>query len=105
MLAISAIKKGELSNIRKASHLYNIPRTTLRERLKGAIYRNESRANSNKLTQNEEESLLKWIVSMDQRGAPPRPSHIQEMANILLSKRGSAPMQTVGVNWAYNYIK
>ena len=105
LLAISAIKKGDISNIQKASSIYNIPRTTLRDRLKGSIYRKESRANSHKLTQNEEDSLLRWILSMDQRGAAPRPSHIQEMANILLSKHESTPIQTVGMNWAYNYIK
>lgn len=42
---------------------------------------------------------------MDRRGAAPRPAHIEEMANILLSKRGSANIQTVGVNWGYNFIR
>ena len=42
---------------------------------------------------------------MDRRGAAPRPAPIEEMANILLSKRGSANIQTVGVNWVYNFIQ
>jgi hypothetical protein len=57
------------------------------------------------MTQNEEESLIRWILSMDQRGASPRPSHVREMANILLAKRGSATILTVGENWVYNFIK
>ncbi|ODM16858.1 hypothetical protein SI65_07823 [Aspergillus cristatus] len=42
---------------------------------------------------------------MDRRGAAPRPAHIQDMANILLSKRGDTSIKTVGVNWVYNFIK
>jgi hypothetical protein len=41
---------------------------------------------------------------MDQRGAAPRPSHVREMANILLMKRGSTTTQTVGEKWVYNFI-
>ncbi|KAK9578967.1 hypothetical protein V6Z93_010698 [Aspergillus fumigatus] len=42
---------------------------------------------------------------MDQRGAAPRPSHVREMANILLAKRGTTPIQAVGEKWVYNFIK
>ena len=42
---------------------------------------------------------------MDTRGAAPRPSIAREMANLLLAKRGSTPIQTVGENWVTNYVK
>jgi hypothetical protein len=105
LLAISALKKQEISNIREAARVYNIPRSTLQDRLRGKTFRNEARANSHKLTQSEEESLVRWILSMDQRGAAPRPSHVREMANILLAKRGTTPIQAVGEKWVYNFIK
>ena len=41
---------------------------------------------------------------MDTHGAPPRPSHIQDMVNILLSNRGSSNIQSIGKNWVYNFI-
>jgi hypothetical protein len=104
VLAISVLKKNEIRNISEAARVYNIPRTTLRRRLDGHIFRAEARANGHKMTQNEEESLIKWILSMDQRASAPRPSHIREMANILLSKRGSTTAQTVGEKWVYNFI-
>ena len=42
---------------------------------------------------------------MDQHEAAPRPSHVQEIVNILLSKRGDNNIKTVGINWATNFIK
>ena len=41
---------------------------------------------------------------MDVRGAAPRPSIVQEMANLLLATRGTTPIQTVGKNWVANYV-
>lgn len=105
LLAISALKRQEICNIAEAARVYNIPRTTLRRRLNGHTFRAETRANSHKLTQNEEESLVQWILSLGRRGAPPRPSYIREMANILLSARGTIPIQSVGENWVYKFIK
>ncbi|XP_077660561.1 uncharacterized protein AFUA_3G10430 [Aspergillus fumigatus Af293] len=104
LLAVSALKNKEILNIREAARVYNVPYTTLQRRLKGHTFRAELRANGHKMTQNEEDSLIRWILSMDQRGAAPRPSHVREMANILLAQRGSTPTQTVGEKWVYNFI-
>ena len=83
---------------------FNIPRTTLRDRLSGHTERSTTRANSHKLTEIEEESLQKWILSMDSRGSPPRPSTVREMANLLLEKRGTTPVISVGQNWVTNFV-
>ena len=42
---------------------------------------------------------------MDTRGAPPRQSHVRDMANLLLTEQGSTPHQTVGTKWIYNFIQ
>jgi hypothetical protein len=105
LLAISAIQKQEIRSIREAARVFDICHETLRRRLNGRTSRSEIRANSHKLTQNEEESLIQWILSLDRRGAAPRPSHIREMANILLAERGTTPIQSVGENWVTNFIK
>jgi hypothetical protein len=57
------------------------------------------------LTEIEEEVLKQWILSLDLRRAAPTKAHVQEMANILLAKRGSTPIQTVGQKWVYNYTQ
>jgi hypothetical protein len=105
LLAIQAIKNKEISSLRDAVRRFNVPEPTLRRRLRGTISRAESRANSYKLTQIEEELLLKRIISMDDRGGAPRPLMVREMANLLLARRGTTPIETVSDKWVYNFTK
>lgn len=71
LLALKCIQNKEITNIREVTRIYNVPKTTLLRRLNGCVYRPEKRANNHKLTDNEEESLVQWILSMERRGAPP----------------------------------
>jgi len=105
LLAIQAIKNQEFSSIREAARVFNVTRSTLQNRILGRQNRAISRANSHKLTEIEEESLKKWILSMDARGAAPRPSTVREMANLLLESRGITPVLSVGKNWVTKYVK
>jgi hypothetical protein len=91
-LAIIAIQNKEISAIKQAAHCFNVPETTLRTRLPGTPDRSETRANSYKLTQTEEETLKNWVISIDLRGVAPRPTTMQEIANLLLAARGSTPV-------------
>ena len=105
MLAIQAIKKQEILSISEAARHFGIPQTILRDRLHGHQNRSKARANSHKLTKLEEESLLQWILFLDSRGIAPRPTTVQEMANLLLAKHGSDHIQSVGKNWVSNFVK
>lgn len=105
LLAIQAIKKQGKLSIRKAADIYDVPRSTLHARLHGRENRVELRANCFKLTEIEENSLVKWIISMDIRGAAPRPKHVREMADLLLAIRGTTPIQTVGKNWVPRLVE
>jgi hypothetical protein len=102
LLAISDLQSGKISKIAQAARIYTIPRTTLRDRLKGIEYKGEKRANNHKLTQSEEESLVKWVLDLDRRGLPPRHSLVRDMANHLLSQHGD---HRVGDKWVYNLIQ
>ncbi|OQE41382.1 hypothetical protein PENCOP_c005G01271 [Penicillium coprophilum] len=105
LLAIQAFKNKEITTIREVARRFEVPRSTLQRRLAGNTFRPETRANNHKLTETEEESLEKWILSMDRRGGAPRPSMVREMANLLLEKRGTTPVISVGENWVTNYVK
>ncbi|GFG03195.1 hypothetical protein IFM5058_01312 [Aspergillus udagawae] len=98
LLAIQDLQKGNIKSLRAAATLYKIPLSTLHDRAAGVSSRVDKYHHQQKLTQLEEDSLTKWIISMDLRGAAPRPSTIQEMANILLAARGETPPTTVSKN-------
>lgn len=104
-MALQAYKNGQIKSLRAAAQLYDVPKTTLQNRATGMASRVEKRWHSHKLTQLEEDSLSKWILSMDSRGAAPRPSTIREIANILLATRGESLATTVGENWVSSFVK
>lgn len=105
LLALADIKNGRVKSLREAAKLYDIPLTTLHSRSLGQTSRVDKRLPGHKLTQYEEDSLVEWILSMDSRGAAPRPATVGEMANILLAARGIPSPPTVGVNWPSNFVK
>ena len=84
LLALSDIKDSRVKSIREAARLYAIPRATLQTRAHGVVSMTERRHPRHKLTQLEEDSLCEWIISMDTRGAAPRPATVRDMPNILL---------------------
>jgi hypothetical protein len=105
LLALDDIQNGRIKSLRAAAKLYEIPFSTLQARADGRISRVDKRPTGHKLTQLEEDSLTKWILSMDARGAAPRPATVGEMANILLAARGSQPPPTVGKNWPSKFVQ
>jgi hypothetical protein len=102
LLAISNLKNGEISSIREAARVFQVPRSTLCDRYHGIQMKAEKRATGLKLSTNEEESLVRWILDLDKRGLPPRPSLVRHMANHLLSQHTN---QQVGENWVYKLVK
>jgi hypothetical protein len=76
LLALDNIKHDRVKSLRAAAKLYNIPLTTLHARTKGRISRVNKHPSGHKLTQFEEDSLTKWIISIDTHGAAPRPATI-----------------------------
>jgi hypothetical protein len=75
---------------------FDVPDRTLRRRTEGVQCRAETRANNQKLTILEEETLENWIISLDKRGAAPRPNTMREAANLLLEGREDGTNITVG---------
>ena len=87
-LALGDIETGRITSLRAAAKLYDMPFSTMRGGATGISSRVDTRAKSYKLTQLEEGSLVKWILSVDSRGAAPRSTTIREMADIVLATRG-----------------
>jgi Tc5 transposase DNA-binding domain/helix-turn-helix, Psq domain len=108
VLALDALKKGSFASIREAARSYDIPNSTLYDRIRDRPTRRDTRPTNCKLTETEELTLVQWILSMDQRGLAPRPDSVRQMANLLLQKRSNSnsdPNNQVGQNWVYNFVR
>jgi hypothetical protein len=105
-LAMNVLKNGQITSVREAARVFDVPRSTLRDRQQGISYRTYKRAHNTKLSETEEIVLHEWILSMDRRGCPVRPSMVEQMANCLLEKRDiTASPPTVGKCWVSNYLR
>ena len=92
VLAKKAIELGQIQSVSAAAEVYDVKRETLRDRINGIPSRRDCTPNSRKLTPYEEEAIIQYILNLDLRGFPPRPRDIQEMADLLLAKRGGTPI-------------
>ena len=81
ILALEAIQSNKKLSLRAAAKLYNVLETTLRHRRNGMPVRRDSPANSKKLTQSEEEAIIKYILNLVKRAFLPRLYGIEDMAN------------------------
>jgi len=96
ILASQAYKAQQIKSIRAAAREYQVNYSTLYKRVHGVIARCDQRPPNCKLTQIEENCLVEWIISIDQRGLPPSPKLVRSMANYILQNHGSSPQATVG---------
>ena len=101
-LAISSINAQQIQGTRTAAVVYSVAETTLRRRRAGIPARRDCQPNSRKLTQREEEVIISYILSLDQRGFSPTYEAVRAMANKLLAARGAGQ---VGVHWPRNFVK
>lgn len=84
-LTIQAYKRGEFTLVYTTALAYEVPRTTLRDRLKGMQPKLGFVAINRLLTHSEEDSLVQWVLSMDSRDMPPTLEVVRRMASLLVS--------------------
>lgn len=104
-LALEAYKKGLFLSITKAALAYDVPPSTLKDRIKGVAPREEKTANCRKLTDTEEDTLSAWILDMEKRGLPLQMSAIRHLVQRLLSARIPSSSKPIGEKWVARYIK
>ena len=101
-LALEALQNDEKLSLRAAAKLYNVPASTLSNRRAGKPARRDTTPKSKKLTQSEEEAIVRYIIELCARCFPPRLRGVEDMANQLLRERDAPP---VGKLWAHNFVK
>jgi hypothetical protein len=74
-----------------------VPQSTAQRRKEGITPQRGSIALNRCLIPVQEESLKQWILSIDQRGMPPRIAIVRQMASILATQRArSATIKPIG---------
>jgi len=91
-LALKAIWNDKKLSLRAIAKLYNVLESTLRYRRSGKPIRRDSLVNSKKLTQTEEEAIIRYILKLAIRSFPPRLYSIEDIANQLLRIRDAPPI-------------
>ena len=102
ILALEALQKDKSLSLRAAAKIYNVSRTTLAQRRDGRPARRDLLANSRRLTDLEEEVIVRYTIELCTRSFPPRLRGMEDMANHLLHERDAPP---VGKLWAHNFVK
>jgi hypothetical protein len=71
IMAMEAIQTSKKMSCRAAAKLYNVPETTLRARMTGRPSRLDTRPKIQKLTELEEEVIVRFILDWIQEGLHP----------------------------------
>jgi hypothetical protein len=102
ILALEALKKDPKVSLSATAKLYSVPYTAPYDRRAGRPARHDLLANSRRLTDSEEKSIVQYVLELDARSFPPRLRGVEDTANYLLHVRDAPP---VGKRWAHNLVK
>jgi hypothetical protein len=90
-LALNALRNDPKLSNRAAARIYDVNKDTLRDRRDGRPARRDIPANSRKLTDLEEQTIVLYIIELCARAFHPRLAYVEDMANRLLRER-DAPL-------------
>lgn len=102
ILAIQTIQSSKKLNRRSAAKLYNIPESTLRDRMAGRAFRRKLKANCYKLTELEKKVIVQYILNIDSQGFPPQLLGMENIANLVLSLHQQKP---IGTYWVQRFVQ
>ena len=102
-LAITRWKEsdGTISKSKIAKE-HNVATQTLFDRIKGKKARSASHENQQRLTIEEEQVLLGWILGLQAGGWSTRVAQIRRMAQEILTTKGDS--KPIGVNWTQKFL-
>ena len=101
VLAANAIRSNPRFSIRRAAEFYDVPATTIRRRMAGKPSKADKVNGQPTLTTAEEDAIIQHILALDSRGFSPRRADVQDVANLLVAKRGA---RRVGKCWTDRFI-
>jgi hypothetical protein len=101
--AIRDLESGVYTSVRAASNAWGVPRSTLRGRVAGAQSHAIAHQQQQRLTPEQEEFLVNWILDEHLLAQPPTYSRMREMAARILHMNGDdAPL---GHLWVSHFLQ
>jgi hypothetical protein len=100
--AIEALQAGTVSSQRAASERFNVPRTTLRNRIDGMRSAQELHQSQQRLTPEEEEAIKRTLYTLNRWGWPATVRYLESLALTMLKAKGDH--KVLGHHWYKNYL-
>ncbi|KAI1000169.1 hypothetical protein K3495_g8029, partial [Podosphaera aphanis] len=88
--AISEINSGSYKSERAVAKAYGVPRSTLRSRIRGDHSHTIAHSNQQRLSPEQEEYVIEWILEEDSRAQPPSHPRAREMVTRILQMNGDS---------------
>ena len=101
-LAIKALHAGSISSQRKAAEHFNIPRSTLQERLKGRRPAKELHQAQQRVTPEEEDAIKRTLITMTAWGFSSTIRYLRSLAVGIQEARGD--YEPLGQHWYKHYL-
>jgi hypothetical protein len=83
LLAIQAIRLGQIPSVRQATQLYKVPKITLYRRMNGTRSKRDSFRGTQRLTLSEEKVLVQKVLKLDFRGIPIRLDKLRDFVSLI----------------------
>lgn len=100
--AIADLNSGVFTSQRQAARAYGIPRSTLQGRLEGRTNRVAAHHHQQRLTPEQEDFIVQWILEEESRVQPPSHARVREMATRVLRMNGDH--EPLGKLWISNFL-
>lgn len=86
-----------------AANRFGVPKSTLLKQMKGARPSNEQMQPAQRLSRDQEEDIVKWILRQEKLGYAPSSSFVRSLVTSILKENGDA--QPLGKNWLDSFKK
>lgn len=94
--ACEAIQSSPKMSIRRAAKLFDVPRTTLQDRIHGRASIADTKPKAQLLDDLAEKAIVKRILDIDDRGFPPRLEGVEDMSNFSSRRVGNEASASSG---------
>ena len=87
-------------SIREAAIAFNIPKSTLADRIAGRRSHMVAHRDQQKLSEMDEKAVLRWIKRVESQGFPPRIEHVRQAA-----ERLAGGAEKIGKHWISRFLR